>query len=163
MRTNRRVHLITGRRFLQNSFCVEPKCGFSKWCSSIIGNWLVHLTFAAGMVGSALPPDVRRGSASPYSSVLPLGSAPRFGLCPYKTLLRSNLPVRPTYGAEPAPGAKPNSYLLAYGEAEPGLTSSGKAEVNEPRLPSGGKAELNERPSGEMYFRLYDGQLRDGI
>jgi hypothetical protein len=34
--------------------------------------------------------------------------------------------------------------------------------VNEPRLPSGGKAELNERPSGEMYFRLYDGQLRDG-
>jgi hypothetical protein len=65
---------------------------------------------------SAMPPDVRRGSASPLCCNLTRGLCPWFGLCP------TSMGQRPNQGLSPIP-------LLPFGEAKPRLTSGGVAEM----------------------------------
>jgi len=66
-------------------------------------------------INSALPSDVRRGSASPLSLNFQFGLSPWFGLCPNDQR------------SEAEPGAEPKPQWGLNGEAEPRLTSGGKA------------------------------------
>jgi hypothetical protein len=64
---------------------------------------------------AAMPPDVRRGCASPERTKIAKGLCPRFGLCPT------------SLGQRPYPGLSPFLFFLPTGRAEPRLTSGGEA------------------------------------
>jgi len=65
-----------------------------------------------------MPPDVRRGFASPQDGERRVGSCPSSGLWPKKTR------------AKPEPRAQPNFITQRNGEAKPRLTSGGIAEAS---------------------------------
>jgi hypothetical protein len=95
--------------------------------------------------GSALPPDVRRGSASPDAWSKELGFAHGAGSA--QTLFRTGRPQQNPFRAEPAPGAKPNSYSMHAARqchaSHPAAKPIDDAQLNDAnRARTGGEAQF---------------------